>query len=170
MRRSRKQARAVEPAPTQTGDLNATRADIRLAWSLGKSGEGFAAALEDKGYILASVTADEARASERMAAFAKEVGNYAPRFREGEIVVINAQGGVYRLDPKTTGVDRAAIEKYTATIDRDALMSMTDAKAVQQEARRTTARPRPHQCATGDGNGDEDFAVAGTGAAWRLAA
>ena len=132
-------ARVVEPAPAQTGDLNATRADIRLAWSLGKSGEGFAAALEDKGYILASVTPEEARASERMAAFAKEVGNYAPRFREGEIVVVNAQGGVYRLDPKTTGVDRAAIEKYTATIDRDALLSMTDAKAVQQEARRTTA-------------------------------
>ena len=133
------QPRAEEPAPAQTGDLNATRADIRLARSLSKSGEGFAAALEDKGYILASVTPEEARASERVAAFAKEVGNYAPRFREGEIVVVNAHGGVYRLDAKTVGDDRAAIEKYTATIDRDALMSMADAKAVQQEARRTTA-------------------------------
>ena len=131
-------ARAEEPLRAQTGDLNATRADIRLAWSLSKSGEAFAAALEDKGYILASVTPEEARASERAAAFAKEVGNYAPQFREGEIVVVNDRGGVYRLDAKTTGDDRAAIEKYTATIDRDALLNMTDAKAVQQEARQAT--------------------------------
>ena len=123
------------------GDLSQAHADIRLAWSLGRSGEGFAERLEDKGYILARVTADEAYASERRQAFAKEVGNTASKYREGEIVVVSGRGAVYRLDGKTTGLnDREAIDKFTATIDPANFLSVTDAKEVQKEARAASFR------------------------------
>jgi len=123
-----------EPAPAQERPekrVNPTVADIRLSWSQSPTGAAFAAALKDEGYILARVTPDEARVSERVHAFAAEVGNFAPKYRDGEIVVVNERGGVYRLDVKTTGADRATIETFTATIDRANLPSIADAKGVQ---------------------------------------
>ena len=109
--------------------VNPTVDDIRLSWSQSPTGAAFAAALKDEGYILARVTLDEARASERAHAFAAEVGNFAPRYRDGEIVVVNERGRIYRLDAKTTGADRATVETFTASIDRANLPSIADAKA-----------------------------------------
>jgi hypothetical protein len=50
--------------------------------------KAFAAALDEKGIMFARATKEEAERSHREASFANAVGNRAPRFKEGEIVVI----------------------------------------------------------------------------------
>ena len=112
------------------GRVNPTVETIGFAWRQSPNGAAFVAALRDQDYRLARVTPEEARDSERAHAFAKEIGNFAPRYREGEVVVVNEHGAVYRLDAKTTGADRATVEKFTATIGA-ALPSLTEAKAAQ---------------------------------------
>jgi hypothetical protein len=139
---------APQPSPTKEQErpekrVNPTVADIRLSWSQSPTGAAFAAALKDEGYILARVTPDEARASERAHAFAAEIGNFAPKYRDGEIVVVNERGGVYRLDAKTTGADRATVETFTATIDRAALPSLAEAKATQLAHAEQTKQREP---------------------------
>lgn len=109
-------------------------AAIREAWAARQGDGGLIAALEAKGMILARVTPEEAAKSERDHAFAAEVGNFAPKYRPDELVVVNERGRVYRLDGKTTGDGRAAVQEYAATIDRSTLLSVADARAAQQEA------------------------------------
>lgn len=129
-------------------DLGKAASEIRLAWALTDSGAGFAAALEDRGYTLAAVTTAEAEASHRLASFAGAVGNMAPRYQEGELVVVNGFGGVYRLTEHTTGESQTEIGKYLGSIDRSTLLSVTDARDVMREASREQfrdeiARDRP---------------------------
>jgi ribosomal protein L20 len=135
----RAQVAEPSPAPTQEREreappLSKTAGEIRLAWALTQSGAGVAAAIEDRGYTVARVTGDDARQSERAAAFARELGRYTPTYKEGEIVVINNFGSVYRIDPKTTGETRAEIDSYLQTVDRNSLLSVTDARAAMKEA------------------------------------
>ncbi|MBV8574349.1 MAG: MobA/MobL family protein, partial [Acetobacteraceae bacterium] len=86
-----------EPEAKAEPALGKTAGEIRTAWTLSRSAGEFEEALAARGLALAEVSADEARASQRTAAFAKEVGNFAPRWREGEIVAVNERGDVYRL-------------------------------------------------------------------------
>jgi hypothetical protein len=129
-------------------ELGKVASEIRLAWALTDSGAGFAAALEDRGYMLAAVTPAEAEASHRLASFAKAVGNVAHRYQDGELVVVNGFGGVYRLTEHTTGENQTEIGKYLGTVDRSTLLSVTDARDVMREASREQfsdeiARNRP---------------------------
>ena len=126
-------AAAATPAPPGLGK---TAAEIRLAWSLSKSADGFAAALDERGMTLARVDAEEARASERAHAFAKEVGNYSPRYAEGELVAVNGFGGVTRLNERTTGQTPEEVAKYLSTIDPRTLLNVSDARAALKEAAR----------------------------------
>ncbi len=132
-RGAREMSRAAPPADRP---LNNVAGEIRLAWDLTHSGESFAAALEDRGLTLAVVSAEEARASERVSAFARELERYAPRFAEGELVVLDPWGGAYRLNQRTTGDTRDEIDKDLVTVDCSALLSMTDARAALRDARR----------------------------------
>lgn len=97
--------------------LNENAADIRLAYSLSQSARGFVENLEERGFKVAHVTEEEADRSHRVAAFAKELGRFAPEFREGEYVAINQRGYIYGLDPRTTGEERADIEKFMGTLN-----------------------------------------------------
>lgn len=122
------------PAPEadrQKG-LNETAGNIRLAYALTDTPQDFAAALEERGLILARVSAEEAQQSERRRDFAKELGQFAPAYREGETVVINQQGQLYRLDARTTGDSRADIEKYLGTLDHAALPSVEFVRDMQR--------------------------------------
>ena len=119
--------------------LGKTAGDIRMAWTLSRTAEELEEALAAKGITLAEVSAEEARQSERTAAFAKEVGNFARVLREGEIVAVNGRGDVHRLDQRTTGDLRPEIEARLdgfAGIDRAGLLNVTDAKEAMQEASR----------------------------------
>ena len=121
--------------------------------------KAFAEELERHGLAFASVTADEAYRSHREAEFAKAIGNYAPRFKEGEIVAVTEPGlqyhgdGQWKEPPRVHKLDPAKAEKYLAllSIDRkqlqgiDATKSMLDARAEQRAAKWETIR---HEKAT----------------------
>src|SRR5271166_1747705 len=128
------------PEPEDMRPLGKTAGEIRAAWTLSRSAEQLDEALAARGVTLAEVSAGEARQSERTAAFAKEVGNYARVLKEGEIVAVNAHGDVHRLDQRTTGDLRPEIEARLAGIDRAGLSSVTDAKEAMQEAARAAWR------------------------------
>jgi hypothetical protein len=128
-------ARTVEQDKPTAPELKGTAAEVRLAWSLTGTGQGFADALEDKGLILARASREEAIKSEHAHAFAKEVGNYAPRYREGELLVIDERGRAYQITPRTTGDERGEIEKRLANIDTASLGSIAEGVAAMKENR-----------------------------------
>ena len=97
--------------------LNDNAAEIRLAYSLSQSAQGFVENLGERGFSVARVTEEEADRSHRVTAFAKELGRFAPEFRPGEYVAINQRGHVYGLDVRTTGDERADVEKFMATLN-----------------------------------------------------
>ena len=71
--------------------------DADLIWPNPRQGyridaKAFAAALDEKGIAFAVVTKQEAERSHREAEFAKAVGNYAPSFKEAEIVAVTRPG------------------------------------------------------------------------------
>jgi Relaxase/Mobilisation nuclease domain len=127
-----------EPAPEQQQErpLGQTAGDLRMAWATSRSVGELEEALAARGISLAEVSAEEARASERTSAFAKEVGNFARVLTEGEIVAVNRHGDTYRLDQRTTGDAAPDIEAHLAGLDRASLMSVADTAEVMQEAAR----------------------------------
>jgi hypothetical protein len=127
--------RSIERAQAAP-ELRGTAAEIRMAWSLTASGAGFAAAIEDRGLSLACVSPAEAQASETAHAFAKEIGRFAPRYAEGELVVVNGFGDVYRIDERSTGSTRPEIEKYLANVDTRTLLNVAETRDVMKESSR----------------------------------
>jgi Relaxase/Mobilisation nuclease domain len=146
-----------EPPPRRSGDIRIQKAE-QDAMRDARAREGdpklnraaFAEQLERHGLAFARVTGNEAYRSHRHADFARELGNYAPRFKEGEIVVITEPGLQYHRDgqwkemPRVHKLDQTKAEKYLAllTIDKkqlqgiDATKSMLDARAEQRAADR----------------------------------
>jgi len=123
-----------EAAPENMGR---TGAAIWLAYTQSQAPQDFAAALEQEGMALAVVTTDEAERSHREAEFAKEIGNRAPRYGAGEIVVVSQAAHVYRLDEKRTGDDRAQVERFLAPLDRSPLQGIEATKEIMQERAET---------------------------------
>src|SRR5271165_971416 len=103
-----------EPTPEREAEdrrpLGKTAGEIRAAWTLSGSAAQLEEALAARGVTLAAVSAEEARQSERTAAFAKEIGNFARVLKEGEIVAVTQHGDVHRLDRRTTGDTAPEIE------------------------------------------------------------
>ena len=116
--------------------LGKTAGEIRILWNVSASAKSFAAALDERGMSLARVDGDEAAASQRAHAFARALGNYAPRYDEGQIVVVTSFGNVHKLNERTTGQTADAIEKRLGTLDPAALLNVTDTRAVMKEAAR----------------------------------
>jgi hypothetical protein len=127
-----------EPAPTRGKAAD----EIKATWTQSPAPAAFTSAMHDQGYRLARVSAEEARDSERMAAFAKKLGHSAPKYREGEIVVINDRGWTYRLTEKSTGAERTDIYKFTAEMKDTALPRMGEAKLAQLDR---AAQDKQHQ-------------------------
>jgi hypothetical protein len=128
----------IEPQPAKAApkpekELKGTAADIRLAYALSDTGQSFAAALDERGLILAQVSKEEAERSYRTAAFAKELGRRAPVLEAGEPVVINERGHLYRLTERTTGDERGEIDKFLGPVDRVYIPTVTEARAMQKE-------------------------------------
>jgi hypothetical protein len=120
-----------------------TAGAIRMAWAQSRNAKDptldvkqLHEALAARGMRMARVDAAEAYESERVSAFAKEVGNRAPVFKEGQLVVVNGFGDIYRLDERTTGQFREAIEERLAGIDAGGLRNIADTKTALQEASR----------------------------------
>ncbi len=77
-------------------NLKGEGARVWAAFRQSDSAKAFAAALDEKGIAFARVTQEEAYRSEREAEFAKAIGNKAPRFKEGEIVILTEPRPEYR--------------------------------------------------------------------------
>ena len=128
----------TQGAAPETRPLSQAAGEIRFAWGLSQSGAGFAAALEDRGILLAEVSRDEAESSQRLAAFAKQVGHFAPTYSEGELVAVNGFGGVYRLSAQTIGESRNEIADYLKSVDRSTLLNVSETRDVMREAARNS--------------------------------
>jgi hypothetical protein len=109
-----RQEQAAHPTPE---GLRGTPADIRQAVQSSDSATALAAALADKGIVLAMTTKEEAERSRSDAAAAKEQGQYAPIYREGEIVAVDQYAHAYRLTQEKTGIDRRDMQRYLRTLD-----------------------------------------------------
>lgn len=120
--------------PEDTRPLGKTAAEIIMAWTLSRSADQFEEALAAKGISLAVVSREEAEQSQRTAAFAKAVGNFASILKAGEIVAVNDHGNVHRFNQRTTGEAAPDIEARFPGIDRAALMNVADTKEAMQAA------------------------------------
>jgi len=117
--------------------------------------EAFAASLDDRGISFAAVTKDEAERSHREAEFAKAASNYAPRFKEGEIVIVTEQRPEYRRDgeivepSRVRKLDQSLAEKFVKHLGtRSQLLGIVDTlKASDQRAqqRATDSSERAQQ-------------------------
>jgi hypothetical protein len=121
------------PIPDPPENLKGAAADIWTAWHRSATADTFAAALDEHGIALAAVTKDEADQSHRRAEFAKAVGNYAPRYEEGEIVAISPAGLVYKINERTTGEKPAAIERFLSRLDREQLQGIEATRQTVEE-------------------------------------
>ena len=125
----------------KNAELGKTAADIRLSVDLSNGSEGFRLALGYRGYTLAQVSEQEAAASFRAATYAKAIGQRAPEYRAGEIVVINKYGGIHRLSERNTGKTRADMDKYLAEIKQEELPTVTQARdTIEQERQERAAK------------------------------
>jgi hypothetical protein len=95
-------------------DLRAIREDVRACWERSDSGRSFAAALDEKGYILA-------------------------RGDRRDFVVIDRAGGDHALGKRIVGVTAAKIRARLADIDKQQLPSVDQAKTRQAERGRTAS-------------------------------
>jgi len=113
-------------------ELRGTAAQIWMAYNRSHNANTFAGRLEEHGILLASATKEEADRSHREAAFAKEIGRFAPVFREREIVAVGESGHVYKLSQRNTGTDRARVENFMKKLDRP-LLGIEATKQVMHE-------------------------------------
>ena len=109
-------------------NLKGAAAHIWTAWHSSDNAKAFRASLDEHGISLAAVTKEEADQSHRKAAFAKEVGNFAPDYREGEIVAVTETGRVYKLNQRMTGEEQTRIDKFLKPLDRSQLQGIEATK------------------------------------------
>lgn len=129
-----------EPEPVMPENLKATARRIWNAYRQSDSARAFAAALNEDGIALAAVTKEEATRSHMNSEFAREVRNFAPRYREDEIVAVIEQGYVYKLSQRNTGDERKAVEKFLKPLDRSGLQGIEATK----ETLKARAEERAH--------------------------
>jgi hypothetical protein len=131
--------------------LSGTAAGIRLAYSLTQNGPDFAAAIEDRGLILAVTTEADAERLNRwerqrlretragkietetdQSRKERDLDSYS-KYQAGELVIVNQYGGVFQLTAATTGAHTAEREARLNEIDRAPLMDVTAAQATMQQ-------------------------------------
>jgi Relaxase/Mobilisation nuclease domain len=128
-----------------------TAGDIRAALAASRdndpelAAEKLEAELKQRGIGLAAVTAEEAYASERRAAFAREVGNRSRTLAEGEILVVDGRGNAYRLNERVTGQTRRETEAQLVGVDRVQLPGVEATKDAMREASKAAWRVRKEE-------------------------
>ncbi len=128
--------------------LNRMTRDIITLRDHSDSDRAFGAALDEKGITLAVVTKEEAARSHREAAFAKGVGRYAPRYKEGEIVAVTEPPLEYRRngeikEPRSRvhKLNQPNAEEFIAAVGSKGKLKGIDAtlKASDQRAQQRAA-------------------------------
>jgi len=114
--------------------LRGPAAEIWKAWIQSDSAKTYREALDEKGIGLAVVTKDEAARSHREAAFARQVGRYAPRYNEGEIVVVTRPGllrhrdGEYVEPSRVHRIDQSMAQKFMLPFDKSQMQGIDGTK------------------------------------------
>ena len=124
-----------------------------IRFSVRTDAQNFAIALDDKGISFAIATKDEAERSRREAEFAKEIGHYAPRFKEGEIVIITEPRIEHHRDGEMTEprrvykLDQSLADKFVSALDNrsqlqgiDATLKASAERSQQRSEERTAER------------------------------
>jgi len=133
--------------------LRGEPAKVWKAFQQSDNAKAFAAALDDKGIAFAITTSDEAYRSHRQAEFAKAVGNKAPRFKEGEIVIVTEPRPEYRRNgqiiepPRIHKLDQSLANKFVQALGNkqplqgiDATLKSSNARAGERAADREATR------------------------------
>ena len=123
-----REAGNAQPDSPALENPHGTAAHIRAAYRQSDSARAFAAALNERGISLAAVTKEESDRSRRQADFAREIGHYAPAYREGEIVAVSAGAYVFKLNQRTAGEDPAKVERFLKPLDRSQLQGIDATK------------------------------------------
>ncbi len=130
--------------------IGKVQAEIRLAYSLTQTGQDFANAIEDRGLILARMTAADAgrlnrwerqRLKEEWAApILDKTGKVRTaervpeeKYRAGELVVVNQYGQLFQLTSANTGHDKIARAGRLKDIDFAPLLSVSAAESVMKD-------------------------------------
>ena len=137
-------------------ELGKTESEIRLAYKLTATGQEFANALEDRGFILAHVNAADI-ATEKARTGAKEKWQ---ELRQDELVVINQYGNVYRLSDRTTGDEWKARQERLADIDRTPLLSVTQGRAAAEDLQQHRRDERAQRLKVQLGKTDSEIRLA----------
>lgn len=135
----RREGRSEERTPSQERPLDKGAAAIRLAYSLSHTPEEFTRNLDEAGFRLARATPEDVSRSRRRAAFSREIGRFAPAYREGEFVAIDERGHVYGLNRSSTGEERAEVQAFLRTVDNSKIEGIETTRE-QIEVRK---RPAP---------------------------
>lgn len=116
-----------------------------MSFSVATDKKAFAAELDENGIAFARATKEEAQQSQKLADFAKAAGNYAPRLKEGEIVIVTEPGlerwrngapepsrRLYKIDPSLAAkfVDAAGLTGKLQSIE--ATLKASDERARQR--------------------------------------
>src|SRR5581483_8722105 len=125
----------LEPklTPMVPEHLKGRGAEIWTAWRQSYSAEAFATALSEHNIQLAAATKEEADQSYRLAAFAREVGNWSPIYSPKEVVAVTENGQVFTLNERTTGEHRGAVERFLTNLDRSQLLGIEATKQMLLE-------------------------------------
>ena len=126
-------ARLEKAAPE---GLRGTPAEIRQAVQSSDIPKALAAALADRGIVLAMTTKEEAERSRGNAAAAQENGSYAPICREGEILAVDQRAYVYRLTQEKTGINRRDMQRYLRTLDTASFQGIDATRETLREEQR----------------------------------
>jgi hypothetical protein len=111
-----------------------TAAKIFEAFQEFETGAEIAAKLPGQDIFIVRVTAGDARDFQAARESAKEAGNkrFIPTVKEGELVAVDKKGNLYKLNERTTGCSRNAIQTKTADLEQSPLMSVKEAREVHR--------------------------------------
>jgi len=111
--------------------------------------EEFAATLDDRGITFARASKEEADRSYKQADLARAADNYAPRFREGEIVIVTEARLEFNSEPRRRvyKLDQSIAEKFVTRLDIadrlqsiEATLKASDERQQLRREERTTER------------------------------
>ncbi len=137
----------------QSENLRGAAAQAWTVFCQSDNGKAFAAALDDKGLAFAVTMREEADRSHRESEFAKAFGHYAPRFKEGEIVIVTGPRLEYRREgeiiepPRVHKLDQSLADTFVNKLDNrnrlqgiDATLEALDNRAQRRRSEIASAR------------------------------
>jgi hypothetical protein len=141
-RSERRQVANDRDAPAPIG-IRGDGEQLWRAYNTTHNAEAFQESLTTRGLYLARVTEDDVRHSQTFNFTTKLQGAYSPILKEGEYVVLNERGRLYRLTERTTRDDPATIRKFMGALDTKPVGSVWETRREIEERRIKAIDPRP---------------------------